>query len=180
MNARRSPTTLVMLASLALTAVGSALGSAQDPAPPPPTCDGPEHRQFDFWIGDWRVENPDGAVLGSNRIESVLNGCVLLESWQGSSGAAGKSFNMYDRRIGKWRQTWVDGAGGRLDLVGALVDGRMVLSGTTPGRDGGELSHEISWERLDGGAVKQHWRVSTDGGETWIDSFVGIYRNGDR
>ncbi|HVS13184.1 MAG TPA: hypothetical protein VMV46_04625 [Thermoanaerobaculia bacterium] len=162
---------VLVLAALALAAPGP----AQTPAPAPPTCDAPEHRQFDFWVGLWRVATPDGALAGTNRIESVLNGCVLMESWEGNGGSVGKSFNMYDRRVGQWRQTWVDGSGGRLDLVGGLVDGRMVLSGTTPGRDGGELLHEIAWQRLEGGAVEQRWRVSRDGGETWVDSFVGIY-----
>jgi hypothetical protein len=156
--------------------LGAAPGRAQTPAPAPPTCEGPEYRQFDFWIGDWQVETTTGAPAGANRIETILNGCVLLENWEGSGGSIGKSFNMYNRRDGKWHQTWVDGSGSRLDLVGGLVEGRMVLGGTTPTRTGGEALHGVTWERLDGGAVKQHWRTSVDGGETWADSFVGIYK----
>ena len=141
----------------------------------PPTCDAGEHRQFDFWIGDWKVETPDGKVAGTNRIESILDGCVLMESWEGAGGTDGKSFNMYNRRNGKWQQTWIDNSGGRLDLVGGFEGGRMVLRGESPARDGGELRHEIVWEPLAEGRVKQHWRTSRDGGETWSDAFVGIY-----
>ena len=44
-----------------------------------------------------------------------------------------------------------------------------------PGPDGKTAHHEISWEKLATGQVKQHWRSSTDGGKTWSDIFVGIY-----
>ena len=27
-------------------------------------CSGPEHRQFDFWLGDWQVTDTTGAHLG--------------------------------------------------------------------------------------------------------------------
>jgi hypothetical protein len=37
------------------------------------------------------------------------------------------------------------------------------------------VRHEISWEKLTTGQVKQHWRSSASGGETWQDIFVGIY-----
>lgn len=151
-------------------------GSAESAADPAP-CSAPEHRQFDFWIGDWVVTGPDGEKAGENTIEPILGGCVLRESWRGESGSVGRSFNMYWQRGGEWRQTWVDGAGGRLDLAGGLdADGRMVLAGTMPGRDGSPLLHEIAWTPRDDGTVEQRWRVSRDGGESWENVFVGIYR----
>jgi hypothetical protein len=166
----------LLLRSVLPMAHASAATARQTPAAQqPPSCDAEEHRQFDFWIGDWQVTTPDGQPAGTNRIESILNGCVLLENWTGRSGSIGKSFNMYDRRAGRWRQTWVDGAGGRLDLVGGLDGGAMVLGGTTPAPDGGEVLHEIRWERFDEGKVRQHWRMSRDGGKSWSDAFVGIY-----
>lgn len=149
---------------------------AQEGAPEIPSCDAEGYRQFDFWVGEWEVTTPDGERAGSNRIEKILNDCVLMESWEGAGGSVGKSFNMYYQRLDEWRQTWVDGAGGRLDLAGGLEDGRMVLRGEMPGRQGGMVLHEISWEPSDDGSVKQHWRTSTDGGESWSDAFVGIYR----
>ena len=158
---------------LLLTPAAADLAASQ--APPP--CAAAEHRQFDFWIGDWEVFGPDGKLAGNNSIRSILNGCALEESWRGAQGSIGKSFNMYYARDGKWHQSWVDGNGGRLDLAGGLDErGRMVLSGMMPGPKGGDVLHEISWEELTEGAVKQHWRVSKDGGTAWQDVFVGIYR----
>ncbi len=25
-------------------------------------CDTPEHRAFDFWLGEWQVKTPDGKI----------------------------------------------------------------------------------------------------------------------
>ncbi len=160
-----------------LLALGVTLPAvAQDaPAAPPPPCQSDEHRQFDFWIGDWEVKTGDDKVAGTNRIEKILNGCVLMENWEGTGGSTGKSFNMYFARDETWRQTWVDGNGGRLDLSGGLDGADMVLSGEMPGRNGATALHEIRWSPLEDGRVRQHWRVSTDGGETWQDAFVGFY-----
>ncbi len=155
-----------------LLATGSAM--AQE-APAGCTEKGP--REFDFWIGEWEVYLADGKTrAGSNRIESILGGCVLLENWESASGGGGKSFNHYWAQDQKWRQTWVDSQGGRLDLVGGLEGDRMVMRGDGFAQDGSAVIHEISWEPLQGGAVKQHWRVSKDHGKTWTDAFLGIYR----
>lgn len=169
-----SPTLRYLLAPLVL-ALSAQAGYAQSTLDS--ACAATEHRQFDFWIGDWDVADPEGAPAGRNRIESILGGCVLMESWEGASGSTGRSFNMYDARgDGRWHQTWVDGSGGRLDLVGGLdAEGRMVLSGERPGPDGGAVLHRITWTPLPDGAVRQHWEASQDGGAAWEDLFVGIY-----
>lgn len=168
---------LTLILAFAVTAVAEDTGEAEakpNNSPPPP-CTDAAHRQFDFWVGEWSVTQPDGGVAGENSIQPILNGCVLLEQWQGASGSTGKSFNMYDARQGVWRQTWVDGSGGRLDLTGGLDGNDMVLSGEQPGRDGGTVTHEIRWTPQEDGTVRQHWKASKDGGETWNDLFVGIY-----
>ncbi len=147
------------------------------PAQQPPTCDTAKHRQFDFWVGDWTVTGPNGAVAGENRVESILGGCVLQENWTGTSGSSGKSFNMYYAGDDTWRQTWVDNSGTRLDLAGSLdKKGRMVFKGTTPGREGGTVQHDLSFTPKKDGSVIQHWKASRDGGKTWQDLFVGTYR----
>ncbi|HET7704523.1 MAG TPA: hypothetical protein VFM36_00410, partial [Thermoanaerobaculia bacterium] len=46
-------------------------------------CDRPEHRQFDFWAGEWTVTTPDGKTAGTNRITKIAGGCALLEEWTG-------------------------------------------------------------------------------------------------
>ncbi len=162
---------LMVVCLICLGSVGEAV--AQTTEQPP--CDTPEYRQFDFWVGEWDVTTVDGRMAGRNRIEAILGGCVLQENWTGNNGSAGKSFNIYSAADGQWHQTWVDASGLLLKLEGGLRDGKMVLSADMPAPDGGTTLNEISWERLDEGRVRQHWRSSTDGGRTWTDVFVGIY-----
>lgn len=172
MHLRRG-TALAALGMVLAVAVPAWAQDTSTPASKP--CSGPEHRQFDYWIGEWDVTTPDGKAAGTNRIESILGGCVLHESWRSTSGKSeGHSFNVYGRD-GKWHQTWVDNGGTLLELVGGLEAGRMVMSQERVGPDGNKALHEISWTKLETGQVKQHWRVTTDGGETWNDAFVGIY-----
>ena len=100
-------------------------------------CSQPEQRQFDFWVGDWAVVRSDnGKYAGQNRIESVLGGCALHESWTGAGGVRGHSYNAYDASRGVWHQTWVDSTGDLLVLEGRFVDGKMVLQGEQKGADG--------------------------------------------
>ena len=114
------------LIALAVSFFQAALAQTQNntasPAKPPKTCSMPEHRQFDFWIGDWDVQ-VSGQPAGTNTIQLILDGCVLQENWTGSKGGTGKSFNFYDSAKGKWQQTWVDNTG---QCAGALwrIQGR--------------------------------------------------------
>ena len=162
---------LVLIALLTLgTPVAIALvGSGAAP------CSGEEYSQFDFWVGDWVVTTPDGTQVGTNRIEKILNGCVVMENWEGAQGTSGKSFNMFFNREGKWRQSWVDNSGGRLDIEGGWQDGKMTLSGKMPGKDGKPVLHEISYTPRPDGTVRQHWRASKNKGKDWQDLFDGIY-----
>lgn len=157
---------------LALWAGGVA---AQQPQRPP-ACTAPEHRQFDFWVGDWIVEAPNGQVAGTNVITRDLGGCVLTERWTGSRGGVGSSFNIYDAAGRRWHQTWVDNGGTLLLLDGRFENGRMVLQGEGPGANHTRVLNRITWEPLEGGRVRQHWETSPDGGATWTTAFLGTYR----
>ena len=153
--------------------LAAAIAVAQ--VPPPKPCTAPESRQFDFWIGDWDVFQPDGKQAGTNRITPVY-GCVLHESWKGRGGYEGQSFNRYDAARGVWHQTWVDSSGGLLVIEGAFTDGAMRLSDAVqPGKKDPLQVNEITWSQNADGSVRQLWRVSADGGKTWKTSFDGKY-----
>jgi hypothetical protein len=138
-------------------------------------CRGPEHRQFDFWLGAWEVRDSAGALLGQNDITRVSAGCALHEDWRGAGGGVGISVNTYDAALGKWTQRWV-GAGATLWLEGGLEDGAMVLAGTAPRTTPrGPVLDRITWTPLPDGRVRQTWDISTDQGQTWMPSFVGFY-----
>jgi hypothetical protein len=141
----------------------------------PPTCDAPEHRQFDFWLGDWEVTTPDGKPAGRNAITRELNGCVLHERWAGAGGMKGESFNIWDRVSRQWHQTWVSDNGTLLLLNGRFENGVMELTGTS-GAASAQTINRIRWSSSADGTVRQHWEVSGDGGKTWKTTFDGRYR----
>jgi hypothetical protein len=153
------------------------LSSAQAPAPPPRPCTAPVHREFDFWVGTWDVVGANGRFAGVNRIELVDGGCALYESWSsGGGGYTGRSLNSVGGD-GRWRQTWVDKGGLRLEIVGGLVDGKMVLEGETPGAtpDAPPVKNRITWIPNAEGGLRQQWETSADAGKTWTTAFDGTY-----
>ena len=162
----------VLLTLALLLAAGLTLA-----ADPPPDCQDAPYREFDFWIGEFEVLSPDGSVAGHNRIEPTLNGCALTEHWTGTDGSEGRSVNFYDRREQHWNQVWIDAQGGVLRLSGGMVDGSMVLAGTTRGKDGALRQHRISWTAMPDGSVRQHWESSADDDASWTTVFDGSYRH---
>lgn len=144
---------------------------------PPAACSSPEYRQFDFWLGEWTVTNASGRFAGENHVALIQNGCALQENWTGADGGSGTSFNGYFDGDRKWHQTWIDSRGGRLDLAGGFVAGKMILRGEIPvrGEPGRKVLHQVSWERHADGHVRQLWQSSADGGSSWTVVFDGTY-----
>lgn len=166
--------TAAVLLGIGLTSLPVVAQEEAGQAPPDP-CKAEEYRQFDFWIGEWEVRDPDGKVVGHNSIKRILDGCALKESWQGAGGSVGYSFNTYDRMKGQWHQTWVDANGLLLKLDGGMEEESMVLRGEMPARDGGVAKTRITWTPQENGRVRQLWEASRDGGETWVTVFDGLY-----
>ncbi|MEX0892129.1 MAG: hypothetical protein WEB88_08155 [Gemmatimonadota bacterium] len=138
-------------------------------------CQGPEHRQLDFWLGSWEVRDSADELLGHNVITRVSGGCALLENWSGAAGGSGVSINTYDASLGRWSQRWV-GAGATLWLEGGMDGGAMVLAGTAPrATPRGSVLDRITWTPLPDGRVRQVWDISSDDGGTWVRSFAGYY-----
>lgn len=172
---------LVVVAALALVTIGGDALQAQAPSgapgakPPDPPCSTPEHRQFDFWVGDWNVKDPQGTQAGTNLITREFDGCVVQEHWVGARGMRGGSFNIYSAGTKTWHQSWVDSNGTLLLLEGEFKDGKMQLAGEGPTPLGAKRMHKISWEPRKDGTVRQFWQLSDDGGKTWTVAFDGTY-----
>lgn len=152
------------------------LAAALACAPPAmAACEAPEHRQFDFWLGEWEVRAPDGKVVGSNSIVREYGGCVLHERYTTGPRYSGESLNAWDAGRKAWHQTWVDSAGTLLLLDGGLRGTSMVMEGQTTAPDGQVTRHRISWTPNADGTVRQHWE-STDTKGQWTTAFDGQYR----
>jgi hypothetical protein len=148
----------------------SATAQQAPPNAAPVNCASAEHRQFDFWLGDWTVMGgPKGDQLqGSNRIERSKDGCRIVEHWTSANGNDGMSLNAWDAQYKVWRQFWVGGDGVVLRLEGGM-------QGELPNANGGVQKQKISWVPKDDGSVIQRWDVSDDEGKTWSIGFLGIY-----
>lgn len=140
-------------------------------------CQEAPFAQFDFWLGDWTVTNPDGSTAGRNRVEAIMDGCAIRESWA-SEQVRGTSISIYHAPDEAWVQTWVDNRGVLLLLRGGWDGERMVLSGERRGGDGRVRHLRITWAPTDGGGLVQRQEVSEDGGETWSVAFEGTYAPG--
>lgn len=160
------------LCAFAVLSILSATAVAQPAAAPP--CSSAEHRQFDFWLGEWDVHGPAGRFVGKNRITRAFGGCVLHEQYDTGRGYSGSSFNVYDAGRRKWHQTWVDNAGVLLQLDGLFSEGRMVLEGETMAINGAKTKHRITWTPGADGSVRQLWESTNPAGE-WVVAFDGKY-----
>ena len=145
----------------------------QQAAQKPPTCEGPEHRQFDFWVGEWDITSVKGKKAESS-VQNILAGCVIFENYR-APGYEGKSFNIYDRNTKKWHQTWVDVGGAHIEFDGGLQGDKMVLEGEQP-TSKGKLINRMEYTPNADGTVRQLWTYSTDDGKTWTTAFDGIYK----
>ncbi len=159
--------------SLALSSSLRAQSPSATPSPTP-VCQAAEFRQFDFWLGKWKVTTPQGPQVGTSEITRQAEGCAIREQWTAASGKGGMSINYYDPAGKKWHQDWVGGDGTILHLRGGMKDGVMVLS-DEPASGQGALVNRISFTAMPDGKVKQEWSTSKDGGQTWQTSFLGIY-----
>lgn len=151
-------------------------------------CSAEAAQQFDFWLGEWELtwpaEQSGGAVgqtaKGTNRIEKILNGCVVQENFAFANGGyRGQSVSVYNPQLGEWRQTWVDTGGGYLLFTGGFEEGRMELRTEAREREGKTLLNRMVFRDISEEALNWDWQRSEDGGETWIDVWNIAYQRVD-
>ncbi|HEX6315145.1 MAG TPA: hypothetical protein VFZ73_09815 [Gemmatimonadaceae bacterium] len=143
-------------------------------APQPLPCSSPQHRQFDFWIGEWNVRDRSGRLLGVSRVERMPDDCALYESWSGTGGDRGHSVSAYDSSANTWHQTWVDDAG-TMVLSGGLINDEMVLEGERRLPDGTETLERATWTPGADGSVRLVWLSSRERGMRWTTAYEAIY-----
>lgn len=138
-----------------------------------PKCHPEKSHEFDFWVGHWQVTS-NGKVAGYNRIEPIMDGCMIQENWEGTQGNKGTSLNFYNPKEQRWEQFWVWRYGVPMHLKGHFRDGKMVLQGEHEGQNGKEV-HRVTWTPNADGTVRQHWQKSTPNQTTWQTLFDGLY-----
>jgi tetratricopeptide (TPR) repeat protein len=144
-----------------------------------PCANTTENRQFDFWLGEWRVVTTQGETpAGDSKIELILGDCVIQENWTsgGNIGYSGKSYNIYNAALRRWEQYWVDNAGGNIFFYGGLQDGVMdYWTDEIPQPDGKKLKRHLQFIKLSPDTVRQFSRGSNDDGKTWFVEYDFTY-----
>lgn len=147
--------------------LAATIAQQQKPAPPEET------KQFAFWVGTWKStgtlystkEPKETPTSGENRITMDMNGFVVHEHFT-SKGFNGESWSVYSPQAKKWRQTWVDDAGGYIPLSGEFKDGKMILQTlTNPAKP--ENASRMVYYNITKDAFDWNWEATADGGKTW-------------
>lgn len=142
----------------------------------PAACSTAEYRQFDFWLGDWDAFDVGGSTpVARVRVDSLLEGCVLRENYEGADGHKGQSLSIYDRSRKVWHQSWVTNRGELLTIEGKFENGEMVLSGAYLTADGKERRVRGIW-KPEGAEVRETAVTSTDAGKIWTPWFDLVFR----
>jgi tetratricopeptide (TPR) repeat protein len=126
-------------------------------------------REFDFWVGEWDVFNPQGQKAGTSVIQQIADGCGVLENWTGTIGGTGKSINFYDPSSSKWYQYWIGANGQPARLQGTYREGAMRYEGERPGQP--RTLTRLTFFNVDGNTVRQLGENSNDEGKTWTTTF---------
>ena len=137
-------------------------------------------RQFDFWLGEWSVDNKRlkrGGWVDSGtavaRIQAVADGNAVLERWTGELGGdplIGFSLRAYDPALGKWviHLNWHGGRPGSFFVMHGERNGERIElfppGDKTSTRYTFSLAHE--------GSAQWDNATSRDGGQTWITDWV--------
>lgn len=116
--------------------------------------------------------HPDSSVAHA-RVEHILGGCALRESYDGRNGVSGQSLSIYDSGRKLWHQSWVTNRGQLLVIEGRMKGDRMVLEGANP--PGSSTTIRGIWSRM-GDAVRETAETSSDGGKTWQPLFDLVFR----
>jgi len=152
----------------------------------PAACSAPEARAFDFWIGEWeinqRILRQDGAWMelpARTSVRAALDGCALIEEWSGEvmffwegmtkpEALNGFSLRAYDPQTGSWNIHWMDTRSPRFGspYVGTFADGRgeFFREWETPQ---GRRVGRIAFSDMRPDSVNWALAISADGRRTW-------------
>ncbi len=140
----------------------------------PAACTSPVYSQFNFWVGNWRVTDARGKLVGYDDVTKRLNGCVVYEEYRDAvHPSLGVGMTGYEEGRGRWHQDFMDDGGFVLALDGSLQEGKMILNGTDYADGKPRLNRGVWTPR--GDAVEELWTISLDGGRTWKTRFDGWF-----
>lgn len=140
-------------------------------------------KYFDFWLGTWDLtwEDADGSIAyGTNHIERILDGNVIMENFEALSGAyegfKGKSYSVYNSDLNKWHQTWVDNDGAYLDFSGDFKEDKRIFKREGINPYGDKILQRMIFYNITDSTFTWDWEVSGDNGISWDLRWRIFYR----
>jgi hypothetical protein len=147
--------------------------SATDPAP---CSSNPASHQLDYWLGTWTVTALGGSSSSTSKVSLSLDGCMVLENWDGGRGHRGENMFAYSSDDKSWRGMFVDNEGrSHVFVDGKVTSGSAEFYGPSRGPKGENVLNRIRIVRVALNKVEQTWAKSTDNGATWTTVFRGEY-----
>ncbi|MBI4748107.1 MAG: fibronectin type III domain-containing protein [Acidobacteria bacterium] len=134
----------------------------------------PEVRQFDFFIGKWKVTTGSATVVSSVSTFGV-GGIAMLETYNPGGEYQATSVTVYNSKTRKWTQNWLDSDGLLLELSGELQNGMMVLTGDYIGSQGQPTQARLTYFNISRTEFDQTFEISTDTGATWSRTYSAHY-----
>jgi hypothetical protein len=164
----------VLMGALALAAEGADM----------PAGDGA--RDFDFWMGSWKVHN--------RRLRERLRGSTTWDEFEATAtarlllggvgnedvfrtefagGFTGMSFRFFDKATGKWSIYWADSRKGTLEppVVGSFRRDVGVFEGDDT-LEGRPIRVRYTWSRVTTPTPRWEQAFSADDGKTWETNWV--------
>lgn len=134
----------------------------------------PQARQLDFWVGHWDVQ-VSGQSVGTNVIERLEEGCLIMENWSGRGGSTGRSMNFFNPSTNKWRQSYISNNEVIWEMSGEFKDGVMLLEGEMYAPGSAPVMVRVKFYNLSPDHMRHTQDNSTDGGKTWTNVWDSTY-----
>ena len=139
-------------------------------------CANTEHKEFDFWLGNWKIGAPGSSATAHSVVTASLDQCLIVENWDGGRGHSGQNLFGYSADDNTWYGMFADNEG-RVHVFtsGKVSAGAAEFEGTSRGQNGETVLNRVQIVRQDPNRVEQTWQKSTDNGKTWNTVFRGEY-----
>ena len=135
-----------------------------------------DSRQLDFWLGQWTISGPGSAPNATSAVTTSLDGCVIVETWDGGRGHRGENWFGYSADDKSWHGMFADNQGRvHVFVDGKVSDGNAEFSGPSRRSNGETLLNRVRIVRIGPDKVEQIWEKSSDSGATWVTEFRGEY-----
>ncbi len=134
---------------------------------------GEEYKRLDFWLGEWDVFVKDKNTASSSITKSE-GGCTLHEDYKTLGGFYGRSMNYFDPVDKKYTQIWVD----KFNSITVFkeVESKEGYLKMQADKGNGTLTNMAYTHDPSTGNVTQTMESTKDGGKTWKQSFLGVYK----